>query len=111
MGVNYNLALRNNLFFKAGYRYEQINALNSSGSIITSADYDSIDNSFGLNLDGDYNKINAPNASVKVTSVDIGYNISNNVSVVLGYNLIDFTDVKDLDFTKNKATAEITIKF
>lgn len=111
LGVNYNLALRNNLFFKAGYRYEQINALNSSGSIITSADYDSIDNSFGLKLDGDYNKINAPNASVKVTSVDIGYNISNNVSVVLGYNLIDFTDVKDLDFTKNKATAEITIKF
>lgn len=85
--------------------------MNSSGSIITSADYDSIDNSFGLKLDGDYNKINAPNASVKVTSVDIGYNISNNVSVVLGYNLIDFTDVKDLDFTKNKATAEITIKF
>jgi len=111
LGVDYDLALKNNLFFKAGYRYEKINDLNSSGSIITNSDYDILGSSFGLSLNDDFNRINATNATVKVTSVDIGYNISNNVSVVFGYNLIDFTDIEDLDLTKNKATAEITIKF
>ena len=46
-----------------------------------------------------------------ITSIDFGYRLMGDTSLLLGYKLIDFSDIGALDFTKNLATAEVTIRF
>jgi len=49
-------------------------------------------------------------ATRTVASIDFSYRLMGDASVMLGYQLIDFTDIEALD-PKNMATAEVTIKF
>jgi hypothetical protein len=56
-------------------------------------------------------KLDGSDATRTVTSIDFGYRLMGDTSLLLGYKLIDFSDIGALDFTKNLATAEVTIRF
>jgi len=108
--IDYTLLLGDAAFLQAGYRYERIRDLIASGAVWTKSEmygdgglsaWPAIES---LKLDGS-------DATRTVTSIDFGYRLMGDTSLLLGYKLIDFSDIGTLDFTKNLATAEVTIRF
>ncbi|MGI6037391.1 MAG: hypothetical protein ACOYD6_04105 [Limnochordia bacterium] len=53
------------------------------------------------------------NFGLRSTSVGLGYSFNNDISLLLGYKLVDFNVVEDeeLEGTETKATAEFAIRF
>ncbi|HON43472.1 MAG TPA: hypothetical protein PLM74_10170 [Bacillota bacterium] len=108
--IDYKLLLGDAAFLQAGYRYERIRDLIASGAVWTKSEM------YG---DGGLSawpgieplKLDGSDATRTVTSIDFGYRLMGDTSLLLGYKLIDFSDIGALDFTKNLATAEVTIRF
>jgi hypothetical protein len=108
--IDYKLLLGDAAFLQAGYRYERIRDLIASGAVWTKSEM------YG---DGGLSawpgieplKLDGSDATRTITSIDFGYRLMGDTSLLLGYKLIDFSDIGALDFTKNLATAEVTIRF
>jgi hypothetical protein len=108
--IDYKLLLGDAAFLQAGYRYERIRDLIASGAVWTKSEM------YG---DGGLSawpvveplKLDGSDATRTITSIDFGYRLMGDTSLLLGYKLIDFSDIGNLDFTKNLATAEVTIRF
>lgn len=108
--IDYKLLLGDAAFLQAGYRYEKIRDLIASGAVWTKSEM------YG---DGGLSawpgieplKLDGSDATRTITSIDFGYRLMGDTSLLLGYKLIDFSDIGALDFTKNLATAEVTIRF
>ncbi len=108
--IDYRLLLGDAAFLQAGYRYERIRDLIASGAVWTKSElYNAGDLSAWLGLEP--LKLDGSGATRTITSIDFGYRLMGDTSLLLGYKLIDFSDVGTLDFTKNLATAEVTIRF
>ena len=121
LGIDYNFAVSDSAFIKAGYTYSrstdvtvpkgvEFSTSSPSGRVSDSkpkfggffGDYDMP----GLSLD----------ASKHTASLGVGYTFSGTTSIVLGYKLIDFHDVDPESqlpgvHRTNVATAELSIRF
>ncbi|MGB4337933.1 MAG: hypothetical protein WBK10_05130 [Bacillota bacterium] len=108
--IDYKLLLGDAAFLQAGYRYERIRDLIASGAVWTKSDvYD----------DGPWSgwpsheplQLTGPDATRTVTSINFGYKLTGDTALLLGYRLIDFSEVGSSDLPENLATAEVTIRF
>ncbi len=108
--IDYRLLLGDAAFLQAGYRYERIRDLIASGAVWTKSElYDGGDLSTLSGIEP--LKLDGSGATRTITSIDFGYRLMGDTSLLLGYKLIDFSDIGALDFTKNLATAEVNIRF
>lgn len=108
--IDYKLLLGDAAFLQAGYRYERMRDLIASGAIWTKSElYDG--GEFGSWPEGEPLRLSGPDATRTVASIDFGYKLLGDTALLLGYKLIDFSDVGSSDVPKNLATAEVTIRF
>ncbi|NLE94059.1 MAG: hypothetical protein GX600_00045 [Dehalococcoidia bacterium] len=108
--IDYKLLLGDAAFLQAGYRYERMRDLIASGAVWTKSDaYD------GGGLGGwpsdEPLRLSGADATRTVTSIDFGYKLMGDTALLLGYKLIDFSEVGSSETPKNLATAEVTIRF
>lgn len=110
LGIDYKLLLGDSAFLQAGYRYERVRDLISSGAVWTKSGlYD--EGGFSSWLGQESLKLQGSNATRTIASIDFGYRLMENSSVNVGYKLIDFADLGVLELNKNLATAGVSIKF
>jgi len=108
--IDYKLLLGDAAFLQAGYRYERIRDLIASGAVWTKSEMYG-DGGLSAWPGVEPLRLDGSDATRTVTSIDFGYRLMGDTSLLLGYKLIDFSDIGALDFTKNLATAEVTIRF
>lgn len=108
--IDYKLLLGDAAFLQAGYRYERMRDLIASGAVWTKSDaYDG--GGLGGWPSGEPLRLSGIDATRTVTSIDFGYQLRGDTALLLGYKLIDFSEVGSSESPKNLATAEVTIRF
>lgn len=110
LAIDYRLLLGEAASLQAAYRYEHVRDLVASGGVWTRDKlYDT--SLYGWPEGDSLRLVEGSDAATRtVASIDFSYRLMGDASVMLGYQLIDFTDIEALD-PKNMATAEVTIKF
>lgn len=108
--IDYKLLLGDAAFLQAGYRYERMRDLIASGAVWTKSDaYDG--GGLGSWPNDEPLRLSGADATRTVTSIDFGYKLMGDTALLLGYKLIDFSEVGSSESPKNLATAEVTIRF
>ncbi|MGE5587146.1 MAG: S-layer homology domain-containing protein [Clostridia bacterium] len=120
LGIDYQFALSDSAFIKAGYTYSRITDLVPKGiewGGSTSQDETRDSGSKAAGVFGDYTLPGLSlDARKTTTSFGVGYTFAGTTSIVLGYRLIDFQDIDPETMSPgshrtNVATAELTIRF
>lgn len=110
LAIDYRLLLGEAASLEAAYRYEHVRDLVASGGVWTRDRlYDT--SLYGWPEGDSLRLVEGSDAATRtVAAIDFRYRLMGDASVMLGYQLIDFTDIEALD-PKNMATAEVTIRF
>jgi hypothetical protein len=110
LAIDYRLLFGEAASLQAAYRYEHVRDLVASGAVwARDGLYET--SLYGWPSEGSLKLVEGSDAVTRtVASIDFSYRLMNDASVMLGYKLIDFTEINALD-PKNMATAEVTIRF
>ncbi|MEW5867529.1 MAG: S-layer homology domain-containing protein [Bacillota bacterium] len=120
LGIDYNFALSDSAFIKAGYTYSKITDLVPRGvewGAPGAGEKPKEGPSKAAGLFGDYTLPGLSLDARKTTaSLGVGYTFGGTASVMLGYRLIDFQELNPESqlpgvHRTNVATAELTIRF
>lgn len=120
LGIDYNFALSDSAFIKAGYTYSKITDLVPRGvewGALDAGEKPKEGPSKAAGLFGDYTLPGLSLDARKTTaSLGVGYTFGGTASVMLGYRLIDFQQLNPESqlpgvHRTNVATAELTIRF
>lgn len=110
LAIDYRLLFGEAASLQAAYRDEHVRDLVASGAVwARDGLYET--SLYGWPSEGSLKLVEGSDAVTRtVASIDFSYRLMNDASVMLGYKLIDFTEINALD-PKNMATAEVTIRF
>ncbi len=121
LGIDYNFALSDSAFIKAGYSYSRTADVPVPKGVELGVPGGSEQTSDGKSKSaGFFGEYSVPSLSLDArkhtASLGVGYTFSGTTSIVLGYKLIDFHEVDPESqlpgvHRTNIATAELTIKF